>query len=153
MEKEKPLKTYLDTIVEEEIRTIHKCAEEDCSHWKAVKRIAERAFRHGVERLHQQGCDGRPNRLFHFESCGDIQPAPAEEKCCCSTPMCEYGCKCTIHHWAVGSNRRRGERRKGGEQVHAGSYQHLFGGLWLWSRRRTDRTLKPGERYGDRRKP
>ena len=86
---------------------------------RGARAIAERAFRHGVERLHDQECFCRFLQTRHDVS--SVQPAPAGEKphlhiwpgpyepCrVCGTPL----------------DRRRGERRKGmcdcGHPLHAG---------------------------------
>lgn len=142
-------RTRLDEIVEEAAKnwpqppglTFERCAE-------YLKRtVAERAFRHGVERTSPVLCSACSIYV------GRIQPAPAEEK----HPSTFYP-----EHWHDGrhvdpklcwrcSDRRRGERRKFMARREIGTTLSCQGG-WFYV---TDNgnTLRRDRRSGeDRRK-
>jgi L-ascorbate metabolism protein UlaG (beta-lactamase superfamily) len=111
------MSTRLDEIVEEEL------ARQEIAPKRCGKRIAERAFRHGVdqERLINGG--------WTFVS-EDVQPAPAEEK------------------WWEG---RKGERRKGREICpHAPEYS---GRCFVFIRPDGTVYHAGDSRHKDRRKP
>ncbi len=76
------MRTKLDEIVESEYEATKYNVEEK---WAALRRIAERAFRHGVERAEDA----------HSVSLWGIEPGPAAEE--------------------KREERRKGERRKGKE--------------------------------------
>lgn len=83
------MRTMLDVIVEEEFGFDDKCVRD------AGKRIAERAFRHGVEQCSRVG-------MFDYRS--SVQPAPAEEK----ARVTQVGPAGSFTF----TDRRKGERRK-----------------------------------------
>ena len=122
------MRSRLDEIVEEECIKGYDGT--------VAKRIAERAFRHGVERdrgLLQDILDGacaaaRSGTTWwtpaHVSSPRDVQPAPAEEK----ANECQRDGTCPpFAHVFCQPNRRKGERRKGQEMCYAMS---LDPGWW-----------------------
>lgn len=107
------MKTRLDEIVEEEGRRwveLMRPAPWTGEQVVVAERIAERAFRHGVEQ-----CDHVGTTDINGD---DVQPAPSMEKCCdwVDGPHCHEGDR-------VFKDRRKGERRKGLEVCpHAPEY-------------------------------
>jgi hypothetical protein len=119
------MRTKLDEIVDDEYRPGSMTEEWERAPWRqSCKRIAERAFRHGVEQ-------SKEAYWVMFQAGGDlgvIQPAPASEP--------EKWCK----------DRRKGERRKhtiqttgwiytrDGIERNGGIY-HEKDTQWRWDRR------------------
>jgi hypothetical protein len=106
------MRTRLDEIVEEET------GEDASPGWHV--RIAERAFRHGVEQ-----CVASPDWTGLQPS--RVQPAPAEEKCrsCWHTPHPGSPCSSGLNecdNWRGCDNRRKGERRKVAHLRHGYTY-------------------------------
>ena len=98
----KAMRTRLDEIVEQEMRLAIGLMPAGPHEYG--KRIAERAFRHGVE-MHQKMSVGH-NAIW----CGEVQPAPAAPPACTNL-INGVWCRCHC------DDRRRGvERRKGGEK-------------------------------------
>jgi hypothetical protein len=107
-------RNHLDEIVDEESMTEH-------SYRLMAMRIAERAFRHGVEQAEGavNGALDKSMQSVLGVNCEGVRPAPAEEKCwkhpykppvgVCQIPGC------TDPPFKHPVDRRKGERRKGRE--------------------------------------
>lgn len=97
------MRTRLDEIIEFEVRASGfgswNTESSDLTTLPAtVKRIAERAFRHGVEQLMKN--------VFVSYDTENVQPAPAEEKPEGGRYVCPHE-RCQMHH----PDRRKGQRR------------------------------------------
>ena len=139
------MRTRLDEIVEEEIRA--EAGDRHAGPMVAAicKRIAERAFRHGVER-------GWKIAMADSSFAPVIQPTGAEEKCRCGPePHAPHEPPYHIREWGYGSrypDARKGERRMGNEAlnlVHGPTrpetrpiYQVSDYGSWQYDRRSGD---------------
>ena len=138
----------LDEIVEEEARPGRWFVDlsGDANHLgPTMKRIAERAFRHGVER-------GWKIAMADSSFAPVIQPTGAEEKCRCGPePHAPHEPPYHIREWGYGSrypDARKGERRMGNEAlnlVHGPTrpetrpiYQVSDYGSWQYDRRSGD---------------
>ena len=101
------MRTRLDEIVEEE----RACLNGWAAYPAGLHKIAERAFRHGVEQAHGVFAYLDPNGR-------NVQPAPAEEKPQCSCRSVGICCTPNVIHRTDGPcfmDSRKGERRKGTE--------------------------------------
>lgn len=121
------MRTKLDEIVDEEImpESEHVSAT-DSLYRDQVLRVAERAFRHGVEQFYREAMKDRPPFEIltvngKFMSPDGVQSAPAEEKKSTGC-RCENHDKCTAHCAVHGcpkfgwfADRRKGTGRTSGE--------------------------------------
>jgi hypothetical protein len=97
------VRTRLDEIVEEEFEKVGRVLV--FSTGEICKRVAELAFRHGVERGIIEG--RKFDRGSRVEGFDHVQPAPAEENVPVRCPTCGG----LPHPYPPSLDRRKGERR------------------------------------------